>query len=297
MFILLGASDDPCLLAVSRALAARSHETRTISHPFMDPACSAWRFDSQRSDAVLAIEGKSVAIDGVLAARRVAPLAGPHAEWSQEDLLYNRAEIEAALLGWLWGLPCPVIDRPPAWSWYGMRRPILVWSALLRQHGLPALDSVITGDVGEIMRFLAPQGGAAIEHANGCGARQLVPETRAAEIAEHAPLAPIRLTELHDGAWRACVAGPHLVWDDGTPDAATQISARLRAFAAAAGLRFVEFVVTSDEKPRVVDIEHRPRFELFGPLAQQAIAGGVADALTRNGNVRRDGETLARGSP
>ena len=228
MFVLLGASDDPCLLAVSRALAARSRETLTISHPFMDPACTAWRFDSRRSDAVLTIAGETVAIDGVLAARRIPSTVAPSAEWSQQDLAYNQAEVEAALLGWLWGLPCPVIDRPPAWSWYGMRRPILVWGPLLRQHGLPALDSVVTGDAGEITQFLAPQGGAAIELTNGYGARHLVPQTRANEIAEHAPLAPIRLTELHQGAWRACVAGPQLIWDDGTPDAAKPLSARDR---------------------------------------------------------------------
>ena len=285
MFILLGASDDPCLAAVSRALAGRSHETRTISDPFMDPACTAWRFDSNRSDTALTIGGETVAIDGVLAARRIARPVRPSEEWSQEDLFYNQAEAEAALLGWLWGLPCPVVDRPPAWSWYGMRRPILVWGALLRRHGLPPLDSVITGDAGEISRFLARQGGAAIEHVTGHGARQLVPETDAAKVAEHAPLAPVRLTELHHGAWRACVAGPHLVWDDGTPDTAKDVSARLCAFAAAAGLGFAEFIVTSDKRPRVLDIEHRPRFELFGPVAREAIAEGVADALTQSGEL------------
>ena len=285
MFILLGASDDPCLAAVSRALAARSHETRTISHPFVDPACTAWRFDSKRSDTALTIGGEIVTIDGVLAARRLARPVEPSAEWSQQDLFYNQAEAEAALLGWLWGLPCPVVDPQPAWSWYGTRRPVLVWSALLRRHGLPPLDSVITGDAGEIARFLACQGGAAMEHTIGHGARQLVHEIDAAQAAEHAPLAPVRLTKLHQGAWRACVAGPHLVWDDGTPDAADHISQRLLAFAAAAGLQFAEVIVTSGERPRVVDIEHRPRFELFGPVAQQAITEGVADALTQSGEL------------
>jgi hypothetical protein len=285
MFVLLGASDDPCLAAVSRALAARSHEARTVSHPFMDPACTAWRFDSNQSDTELAIGGETIAIDGVLASRRVVRPIGPSEKWSQEDLFYNQAEAEAALLGWLWGLPCPVVDRPPAWSWYGTRRPILVWGALLQRYGLPPLDSVITGDADEIARFLARQGGAAMEHTIGYGARQLVHETDAAQAAEHAPLAPVRLTKLHHGAWRACVAGLHLVWDDGTPDAAEHISPRLLSFAAAADLRFAEFIVTSDERPQVVDIEHRSRFELFGPVAQRAIAEGLADALTEGGNL------------
>ena len=295
MFVLLGAPDDPCLIAISRALAERSHDTRTIGHPFMGDACTAWRFDSDSSHTTLTICGESVAVDGVLAARRLAAPVAASAEWSQEDLAYNQAEAEAALLGWLWGLRCPVIDRPPAWSWYGMRRPILVWGKLLRQHGLPPLDSIVTGDAGEITRFLARHGGAAIESTTAQGPRQLVPEIQAADVAEYAPLAPVRLTDLHHGAWRGCVAGPHLVWDDGTPDAANDVSARLCAFAAAADLRFAEFIVTSDVRPRVLAIEHRPRFELFGPIAQQAIAEGVADALTHNGNVAGHIEPFSRG--
>ena len=56
---------------------------------------------------------------------------------------------------------------------------------------------------------------------------------------------------------------------------------RLRAFSAAAGLAFVEFIITTDETPRVVDVDIRPRFELFGEAAQWAIAEALADELKR----------------
>ena len=82
---------------------------------------------------------------------------------------------------------------------------------------------------------------------------------------------PLRLTELHEGAWRGCVAGPRVVWDDGTASG-REFNSRLRAFSAAAGLAFVEFIIAADETPRVVDVDIRPRFELFGEAAQWAIA-------------------------
>jgi hypothetical protein len=281
MFILLGSPDDPCLTAVGRALEARSREALILSHPFLDPASTTWRFDSVRSESVLKIGGEPIPAEGVLVARRPARHPVDSDEWSRQDWLYNEAEAEAALLGWLWGLPCPVIDRQPAWLWYHTRRSVLVWGPLLRQHGLPPLDGVITGCGEQLSRFLKRQGGAAIEQTQGDGARQIVHESDAVPMAEAARIAPLRLTGLHEGAWRASIAGRRLVWDDATPAEAQDISPRLCAFAAAAGLAFAEFIVTSGSTPRMVEIAHRPRFELFGARARSEIAEGLAEALTR----------------
>jgi hypothetical protein len=284
MFILLGAADDPCLTAVAGALAARSRDARIIAHPFMAPACTAWRFDSTESETTLAIEGQRIAVDGVLAARRAILPVVPSEQWSLADLLYNQAEAEAALLGWLWGLRCPIIDPLPAWLWYRTRRPVLAWAAQLKQSGLPPLGSIISGDAQALAEFLQRHSGAAMESMAG-GARQLVDASEAAEIFQTARMAPVRLTELHQGAWRACIAGPHLVWDDGTPPAASALSSRLHAFAASVELSFVEFVVTAGETPRMVDIEPRPRFELFGLKAQHAIAGALAETLMQRSGL------------
>ena len=297
MFILLGTPEDPCLAAVGRALADRSRETLVIRDPFMDPAGTAWRFDGGGSDTVVTIGGSAIAVEGVLAARRAARPFEKSEQWTQQDLLYNHAEAEAALLGWLWGLPCPVIDRLPAWLWYGIRRPILAWGPLLRQHGLAPLASVVTGYADELSRFMQGEAGAALEQIAGTGVRHLVQPSDAQHVAETAPMAPVRLTELHEGGWRACVTGPHVVWDDGTPDEARHLSSRLAAFAAAANLAFVEFVIASGETPRTVDIEHRPRFELFGSAAQNAIADGVAEALVSGSGVPTQAKAASRALP
>ena len=296
MFLLLGAPDDPCLVAVTGALAARSREALIIRHPFRDHACAAWRFDSERSDTSLMIGGEQIVVDGVFAARRAVQPGAPAEQWSQADLLYNHAEAEAALLGWLWGLSCPVIDRLPAWLWYRTRRPVLAWASLLRQSDLPPLDSIISGDATALTQFMQRQGGGAMESLAG-GARQLVDESEAAQISTTAQMAPVWLTTLHQGAWRACLVGPHLVWDDGTPRRACDLSPKLHSFAARTGLSFLEFIVTSGDTPRMVDIDVRPRFELFGPDAQGAIVDGLVDALTLANAARDNGKTSARAPP
>jgi hypothetical protein len=232
----------------------------------------------------------------VFAARRAAQPVAPAERWSQADLLYNQAEAEAALLGWLWGLSCPVIDRLPAWLWYRTRRPVLAWAPLLRQSGLPPLDSIISGDARALAQFMQRQGGGAMESLAGC-VRQLVDESEAAQISTTAQMAPVRLTALHQGAWRACLVGPHLIWDDGTPRQARDLSPKLRSFAASTGLSFLEFIVTSGDTPRMVDIDARPRFELFGPDAQSAIVDGLADALTQANAACSDAKAFTEASP
>ena len=281
VFLLLGSHDDPCLNAVRSALTARSCDGVIIRSPFIAPACSAWHFDGARSDTTITIAAESIPPEGVLV-RDFRPSPPENSEaWALEDLLYNQAEAEAAMLGWLWGLPCPVIDRVPAWLWYGTRRPVISWGPLLRRCGLPPLDSVITGCDDEISPFLSQQGGAASEQLTGTGDRYLAQEADAQRLTDTARMMPLRLTELHEGAWRGCVAGPRVVWDDGTASGARLFDSRLRAFSAAAGLAFVEFIITTDETPRVVDVNIRPRFELFGEAAQWAIAEALADELKR----------------
>jgi 1-acyl-sn-glycerol-3-phosphate acyltransferase len=38
--------------------------------------------------------------------------------WAPDEATYIHAEKEATLLGWIWGLPCPVINRYPPELWF-----------------------------------------------------------------------------------------------------------------------------------------------------------------------------------
>jgi hypothetical protein len=56
--------------------------------------------------------------------RGIGPSAAPapHVDgWTRDDLDYDRAEADAALLGWLSAVACREVDRLPAWLWYNTR--------------------------------------------------------------------------------------------------------------------------------------------------------------------------------
>jgi hypothetical protein len=53
---------------------------------------------------------------------------------------YIQAEIQAAFLGWLWSLRCPVINRFPPWLWYNSNPPLQFWNRLLGMNGLRRVD-------------------------------------------------------------------------------------------------------------------------------------------------------------
>ena len=64
--------------------------------------------------------------------------------WRAEDLTYLQAESQAALLAWLWSLPCMVVNRYEPAIWYRPNAPLLAWHGLLTRAGLPTLDTEIT---------------------------------------------------------------------------------------------------------------------------------------------------------
>ena len=52
-----------------------------------------------------------------------------------EDV-YVYAEKEAALLGWVWGLSCPVINRYPPELWFERIESLEFWRGRLERFGL-----------------------------------------------------------------------------------------------------------------------------------------------------------------
>jgi hypothetical protein len=289
VFLLLGDPTDPCLTATRGVLVARGRACAIVGNPFAHPSRTIWRFGTHYSDSrfmsgrPLFDDDDEESLEGVLV-RWLAPSASPTEEWRAEDLAYNHSETQAAVLGWLWGLGCPVIDRPPAWLWYHAKPPISVWGHLLRDCGLPPLDAILTDDTAQIEALLRSHGGVAYSPLTGGGVRHLAGPAEAEQLARLVQLTPLHLTPPHLGAWRACLIGGRVVWDDGTPAEAQAHDGRLQSFASAAGISFVELIIaplgsTGQNGPRTVDVQPLVRFTLFGTKAQSAIAVALADAL------------------
>jgi hypothetical protein len=286
MLLLLGQPDDTCLLAVEAALRERGRAGAIMSSPFARPGRASWSFPASSGCHIMLRTGsRPIPVEGVLC-RGIGLSAAPSSDgpgWTMEDLAYMRAEADAALLGWLSGVPCRVVDRLPAWLCYNVRPAVLGWAMTLAECGLPPLDAVTTDDSAAITALLeAPGAGAAWVPFTGAGARYMAGAASLPGLTETARLTPLHLSALHDGAWRACVLGARdVVWDDATPHNATALDPLLRRFAAAVALDAVELVMTAAPPglARTVEVSARPNFEAFGPVARVKIAAGLAKLL------------------
>ena len=128
MFLLVGRPDDACLLAVEEIMRERGRPAAIIGSPFARPARATWSFPTLSTCHIVLRAGtRPIAVEGVLC-RGMGPSAAPPPDapgWSTQDLAYASAEADAALLGWLSGVACRVVDRLPAWLWYNTRPAVL----------------------------------------------------------------------------------------------------------------------------------------------------------------------------
>jgi hypothetical protein len=280
VILLVGKVSDACLHAVRDALWRRARRAEIVASPFARPGRASWFFPAGPDVRITLRPGTgAVALDGVLC-RGIGESAMPSAEapgWTVADLAYARAEADAALLAWLSAVECTVVDRLPAWLWYNTRPALLGWSAALASCGLPPLDSVTTTDLTCVAELLCGPGVAWMPFAGG-GNRYAAGKAALPGLTKTARLAPLHLTHLHDGAWRACVLGArHVVWDDSVPLPARELDPLLLCFAGRVGLNCLELVVTKcPSSVRTVNVTARPHFEAFGPAAQAEIATGLA---------------------
>jgi hypothetical protein len=138
MFLLLcGGNDDLLRTDVGRVLQSGGHAAWVIEDLFNCTAKVAWGLDPERESSVIyPTDGTAISdreIRGVLVRRpRFERLDG----WSAEDATYRHAEKEAAMLGWIWSLSCPVINRYSPELWFGPVDSIEYWHGRLECFGL-----------------------------------------------------------------------------------------------------------------------------------------------------------------
>jgi hypothetical protein len=286
MYLLLGSPHDLCCAGVHAALAARGSPAHIVENLLSHPARWSWWLDSERSSSQLAWDDRTPLaddeIEGVLV--RDTGWLDP-AGWQPKDLLYMQAEAHAALLGWLWSLPCPVLNRYPPATWYRPQLSLLSWWPLLWRSGLPALETLVTNVPGETRAFgerLAALGvPGAIYRPLTTGARYLVAnEGDWAGLAALQLRAPVCLAYPHAQPRSACVVGERVVWDGSPPPEAGALEPALRRFAVATGLAFVEVTLAAATGGlRVVEVEPHPKLERFGAEAQGTIVAGLVELL------------------
>lgn len=285
--LLLGHPQDPCCRGVLDLLESRNHPARLITNPMVHPSRFAWRLDSAECSSQFAWDDEPPIadddLDGVLV--RTTGWIDPGG-WEAADLAYMQAETQAALLGWLWSLACPVVNRLPSALWYRPRVPSLSWQGMMRRCGLPTPEILLTNLDEEARAF-----GQRLdrEGVNGAVYGPLTSDTRYLisgdadwnGLASLQQTTPISLTYPHGEARLACVVGEQVVWEGEPTSEMAVLEPALVRFATAAGLAFVELsLAPTPQGICVIRVEPHANFEHFGKAAQQRIVEGIVDLLT-----------------
>jgi len=297
MYLIFGSELDPCCVQVHSILSARGHSVRWIEGIFSEPHRFVWKFagggprGAGRSRIGMAgeWEADSAEIEGVLMRDTVWSVPG---DWSEKDAQYMSAEMQAALLGWLWSLPGLVVNRPPAWLFYRPRPPFLYWTPHLHRAGLRTLGTVISNDIKQLKDWQAQHAdGALFSPLASQGHFQLKTGAEWEGVLRVAGHAPVVLEQAHGPAQLACVVGERVVWDRaGTRPQA--LEARLLDFAKSAGLDFLQIALaeTPDANREgsaglaVVGVEALVEFPRFSQPSQKAVAEALANWWTGLGS-------------
>lgn len=249
MYLFLGETDDALGRNLGRALEKQGAQVRALPDPFSESTRFSWRMDSTHANTTLIFQdGTCLAdsdISGVFLRRRAIPGTN---RAGLDDYRYIQAEIEAANLGWIWSLPCRVINRLPPWLWYWPKPPRQLWSRLLWANGLAEVDC-------------KPQREAGSENWDasttfGIGDPSIV-------------------------CCRVCVVGQAVVWHHAQPENLNRYKTALIEFTRCAGLSFLEFaIVQTGDGIGVIEVNPFPDLGRFCASCGDAITEELVKLFT-----------------
>jgi hypothetical protein len=268
---------------VKTELESRGRSTRLVANPLAADIRFAWRFDSSSSSTRLGFEDGSLLrgdeLTGVLV--RWDAWLDP-VGWSLDDWTYAQTETQSALLGWLWSLECPVINRYPPDLWYRLKAPLVYWQPILARCGLHTPEIVATNLPAEARAF-GDSTGAVYSPMLGESSYLLARPEDWSGLEAMQSKTPVFLTRPHGAVRLACVVGPRIVWDGPAPDGAAELEPGMLRLAGDTGLSFIELAVAPDlhagGRLAIVAVETRPRLERYGDAPRRAVCQGLASLL------------------
>lgn len=281
MYLLIANKFDSLSESVSAALQARGRETQIIANPFAAPPHFAWRLNDTENASRLRWNEEALEdyeIEGVLVRSGVfIETEG----WQADDLAYMQAETQAAMLGWIWSLRCPVINRYPASVWYRPVTPLLAWHSMLWRCGLKTPEVLVSNVPGQARAFGSRLRDEAVYAPLTSNARYLISSDQDWQgIEAMQRCAPVCVAQPHGAAQLVCVVGESVIWDGEAPPDAWDIEPGLRRFADEAGLSFLQLAMAETGGDlRVVQVEPFPRVEQFGEAARQEIVSELTNLL------------------
>ena len=137
MVLLINYTGDPLSVDLLKGLTERGHPARAIPDLYRDPARISWRLDTDRSSTSCRLGAGTANSDVEISAVfvRKSPFVRKEG-WALDEATYVHAEKEAAVLGWIWGLPCPVINRYPPEVWFEPVESLQFWHGRIERFDL-----------------------------------------------------------------------------------------------------------------------------------------------------------------
>lgn len=254
--LILASADDPLAMVVADRFEGMGETVIVLDHPFAVPFRCTWFLDDDNTVLTHTANGggriDNAHVGSVLVCGQ--PRVDP-TSWVARDLAYAHAELHAAVLGWLHGLDCPVINRHPSWTWFRRGPRLSDWYPALRAAGLPFQDALLTNDSSGARAFCEN----VVVNPMTSEAAWLIDGDRDWDaLSKFMSRTPAHITRPHGEPRFACVAGQDIVWSH-APGAENGFEHLLQRFSAYTGLSFFEVAIAPvDGDERVIAVDAFP---------------------------------------
>jgi hypothetical protein len=239
-----------------------------------------WRLDAALSSFELHLpDGRTILQEQLLGVIALAPSVGDIKSIKEKE--YLRAEKRAALLAWIFGLKCPVVNRFRPMFWISPRIPLPLWHRSLTKCGLPVIDEVLSNVPAELKAFAGKFRGDL--NYSPLSSEQCYRVATADDFEGLSKLTQFCLINLRHHSplvYAACIVDRNVFWNQSVPAVLINLQDRLVQFAVTAGLAILEVaLLLIGDTPKVCSIEPFPKLERFGPDSCDAIANALLSVL------------------
>jgi hypothetical protein len=295
MHLILGSPTDPFCLELLQALAVEGHSAQVVSKLFEGPSIARWRFDSDSSSSAVVLPDARELSGAEIESVFIAHNSGLDvSNWNEQDGPYAYHEAQAALLGWLWSLPCPVVNRLPAQWWYYNSMPLAAWQPLLGRAGFTAGSLAISNVASALRRFAGPTGAAVYSPLASSQCYMVASESEWQGIEQLTTLAPVCLSRPHRQPVHVCAVGSQLFWNMAPPAEACALEcsvARLRDLlkldwlsVALARFGYTWHVVGVETLPQLCAFDAAARAEIIHALVRRLTSQQTTGCSRRLGD-------------
>ena len=296
-FLLIGHATDSVCRLVGEALDALGCEVIRTAAPLAAPFALGWRIDTDPCcDARTWRDADRLPrqIAGVLV-RSSGECIDPD-RWDPLDLAYVRTETQAALIAWLWSLPCPVVNRPGADLWFRPSHSYSEWHERLARCGLPVAPVCYTNEIGVARDFAAQWAGRATYVPFTSPSRYpLATAHDWDELARLVSYVPVCLIAPASHSTHATVVGDRVVFDREDAGAIGALEPGLVRLARELELDFVQVeIAIGSSGPHCVKADPYPVVERHDAAARSTIVARLVELLLDDARIHRTGPPEAR---